>query len=448
MQEQVLQALRNVQDPDLNKDIVALGFVKDVKACDGVVSFTIELTTPACPVREQMKEQAHRHVMALPGVKQVDIKMTSQVRPSAGERKQTLVPKVKNIVPVASGKGGVGKSTVSVNLAVALARMGAKVGLMDADVYGPSIPTLTGATPGAGGSPTSFTPPVAHGVKVVSMGFFVRPGDAVIWRGPMLHKAVEQFLGQVEWGELDYLVVDLPPGTGDVQLSLCQMIPLTGAAIVSTPQDVALKIAEKAIIMFKKLNTPVLGLVENMSGHVCSQCGHRDDIFGSGGAQNYALANGIPFLGQIPLATGIRESSDAANPIVVSQPDSPAAKAFVKVAENLAAQVSIRAAGASADGRPVPQKIELRSRKQLFIQWNDGKESLLESRTLRLACPCASCVDESSGRPLLDPASVAESVWPQEISPVGRYALHFQWSDGHRTGIYTFEQLRQLAGLG
>jgi ATP-binding protein involved in chromosome partitioning len=434
-------------DPDLNRDIVSLGFVKDVKACDGIIAFTIELTTPACPVREQMKEQAHRHVMAIPGVKQVDIKMTSQVRPTAGERKQALVPQVKNIVPVASGKGGVGKSTVSANLAVALARMGAKVGLMDADVYGPSIPTIMGARPGAGGKPNSFEPPVAHGVKVVSMGFFVRPGDAVIWRGPMLHKAVEQFLGQVEWGELDYLIVDLPPGTGDVQLSLCQMIPLTGAAVVSTPQDVALTIAEKAIIMFSKLNTPVLGLVENMSGHVCSQCGHRDDIFGVGGAQKYALEHGIPFLGQVPLATGIRESSDAGNPIVVSQPDSPAAKAFVKVAENLAAQVSIRAAGVSTNGRAVPQKIELRSRQQLFIHWSDGKESTLESRALRLACPCATCVDELTGAKRLDPGSVSKDVWPQEISPVGRYALNFQWSDGHRTGIYTFEHLRQLAGL-
>jgi ATP-binding protein involved in chromosome partitioning len=448
MQDQILAALRNVMDPDLNKDIVSLGFVKDVKACDGLVSFTIELTTPACPVREQLKEQARGHVMALPGVKQVDVKMTSQVRPSAGERKQTLVPQVKNIVPVASGKGGVGKSTVSVNLAVALARMGAKVGLMDADVYGPSIPTLTGARPGPGGSATSFDPPIAHGVKVVSMGFFVRPGDAVIWRGPMLHKAVEQFLGQVQWGELDYLVVDLPPGTGDVQLSLCQMIPLTGAAVVSTPQDVALTIAEKAIIMFKKLNTPVLGLVENMSGHVCSACGHRDDIFGAGGAQKYALEHGIPFLGQVPLATGIREASDAGTPIVISQPDSPAAKAFVKVAENLAAQVSIRAAGGASDGRAVPKKIELRSRKELYIQWSDGRDSSLEPRALRLACPCATCVDEFTGQRKLNPADVIETVWPQEISPVGRYALNFQWSDGHRTGIYTFEQLRKLAGLG
>jgi ATP-binding protein involved in chromosome partitioning len=446
MQDQILQALTSVKDPDLNRDIVSLGFVKDVKACDGVVSFSIELTTPACPVREQMKEQAHRAVMALPGIRQVDIKMTSQVRASKSDAKDRLVPSVKNIIPVASGKGGVGKSTVSANLAIALSRLGAKVGLMDADVYGPSIPTLTGATPAPGGNPQRFVPPLAHGVKVVSMGFFIRPGDAVIWRGPMLHKAMEQFLGQVEWGDLDYLIVDLPPGTGDVQLSLCQMIPLTGAAVVSTPQDVALKIAEKAIIMFSKLNTPVLGLIENMSGYVCRHCGKHDDVFGHGGAQKYALERGLPFLGEIPLSTQIRETSDAGAPIVLSHPDSPEAKAFVRIAENLAAQVSIRAQG-GADGRPVPQKIELRTRQELLIHWSDGKDTPLSTWELRVHCPCAQCVDEVTGQRRLDPANVSKDVWPQEISPVGRYALNFRWSDGHSSGIYTFEFLRQTAGL-
>jgi ATP-binding protein involved in chromosome partitioning len=447
MQDQILSALKAVQDPDLHRDIVSLGFVKDVKACDGIVAFTIELTTPACPVREQMKEQAHRAVMAIPGVKQVDIKMTSQVRASKSEQKDKLVPLVKNIVPVASGKGGVGKSTVSANLAVALAKMGCKVGLMDADVYGPSIPTLTGAVPASGGNPNRFVPPVAHGVKVVSMGFFVNPGDAVIWRGPMLHKAVEQFLGQVDWGELDYLIVDLPPGTGDIQLSLCQMIPLTGAAVVSTPQDVALKVAEKAIIMFHKLNTPVLGVVENMSGFVCSHCGNHEDVFGVGGARRYATERGIPFLGDVPLSAEVRQTSDAGQPIVISHPDSAPAKAFMKIAENLAAQISIRTANLGADNRPIPSKIELRSRQQLVIQWSDAKETTLNCYDLRIACPCAQCVDEMTGERRLNPATVSKDVWPQNISPVGRYALHFDWSDGHRSGIYTFEHLRKAAGL-
>ncbi len=447
MQDQVLKALKAVQDPDLHRDIVDLGFVKDVKACDGLVAFTIELTTPACPVREQMKEQAHRAVMAIPGVKQVDIKMTSQVRASKSDQKDKMVPLVKNIVPVASGKGGVGKSTVSANLAVALSMMGAKVGLMDMDVFGPSIPLLTGAVPASGGNPNRFVPPIAHGVKVVSMGFFINPGDAVIWRGPMLDKAVKQFLGQVDWGELDYLVVDLPPGTGDIQLSLCQTIPLTGAAVVSTPQDAALQVAEKAIIMFNKLNTPVLGIVENMSGYVCSHCGNKEDVFGVGGAQRYATEHGIPFLGAVPLSIDIRETSDSGQPIVISHPDSPSAKAFMKIAENLAAQISIRTANMGADNRPIPSKIELRSRQQLAIQWSDGKETLLNCYDLRVQCPCAQCVDEMTGERRLNPAAIAKDVWPQNIAPVGRYALHFDWSDGHKSGIYTFEHLRKSAGL-
>jgi ATP-binding protein involved in chromosome partitioning len=446
MQDQILNALRVVMDPDLNRDIVSLGFVKDVKACDGLVSFTIELTTPACPVREQLKEQSRKAVSALPGVRQVEIKMTSQVRVTRNEQKDKLIPGVKNVIPVASGKGGVGKSTVSANLAVALGMMGAKVGLMDADVYGPSIPTLTGAVAPSSGDPRRLAPPVVHGVKVISMGFFMRPGDAMIWRGPMLHKVVEQFLGQVEWGDLDYLVVDLPPGTGDVQLSLCQMIPLTGATIVSTPQDVALSIAEKAIIMFNKLNTPVLGLVENMSGFVCGHCGTRDDIFGAGGARRYALERGIPFLGDIPLAPAVRQTADAGTPIVLSQPDSPAAKAFMRVAENLAAQISVRAAGGN-DNRPVPSRIELKTRQLLAVTWSDGKETVLPSYNLRCQCPCAQCVDEMTGVRRLDPETVSREVWPQNIAPVGRYALHFQWSDGHQSGIYPFELLRKLAGL-
>jgi ATP-binding protein involved in chromosome partitioning len=445
MQEQILAALRNVRDPDLNRDIVSLGFVKDVKACDGIVSFTIELTTPACPVREQMKEQAHRQVMALPGVKQVDIKMTSQVRSLPSEMKEKLLPRVKNILPVASGKGGVGKSTVSANLAVALAGLGASVGLLDADIYGPSIPAIMGAgIPAGGGTPV---PPVHHGVKLTSMAFFVKPGDVQILRGPMLHKALEFFLGQIQWGDLDYLVVDLPPGTGDVHLSLCQMIPLTGAAVVSTPQDVALRVAEKAILMFDKLKTPVLGLIENMSGYVCGHCGQREDIFGEGGARRYALEHGLPFLGDIPLSIDVRKTSDAGTPIVVAAPGSPPARAFVKAAENLAAQVSIRAAGGGQDKRPVPQKIELQSRQNLLIHWSDGRAATLQTLLLRTSCPCAQCVDELTGAKRLDPATVPPDVWPQEISPVGRYALHFRWSDGHGSGIYTFELLRQLSGL-
>ena len=261
----------------------------------------------------------------------------------ASSANEKLIPQVKNIIPVASGKGGVGKSTVSANLALVLARSGARVGLMDVDVYGPSIPTILGiASQPQVDAQNRITPIEQDGVKVISMGFFMKPEEAVVWRGPMLHKTVQQFLGGVFWGELDYLIVDLPPGTGDVQLSLCQSIPITGAVIVSTPQDVALNVAQKAIAMFKKLNAPILGVVENMSYYVTAG-GERDYIFGQGGARQLAQRLQLPFLGEIPLVTAIREASDAGRSLVLTQPQSPAAQAFVQVAEQLAAQVSIRA---------------------------------------------------------------------------------------------------------
>ncbi|MBI4004414.1 MAG: Mrp/NBP35 family ATP-binding protein [Candidatus Omnitrophica bacterium] len=343
--EQILNALKAVQDPDLKRDIVSLGFVKDVTVTGGRVAFTIELTTPACPVRDLMRDEARAAVAKLSGVSQVEVAMTSQVRTSIPTQSAGgLIPTIKNVVPIASGKGGVGKSTVSANLALALAKSGARVGLMDADVYGPSIPTLLGMTSQPEvDEKNRLTPVEQEGLKVISMGFFMKPEEAVVWRGPMLHKTVQQFLGGVEWGELDYLLCDLPPGTGDVQLSLCQSIPITGAVIVSTPQDVALNVAQKAIAMFKKLNAPILGIIENMSAYVCPHCGKRDEIFGTGGARKVAERLNIPFLGEIPLSTPIRVASDAGKPIVLTDPDSAAAKAFVAAAEALAAQASIRA---------------------------------------------------------------------------------------------------------
>ncbi len=348
-QEQVLDALRRVQDPDLHRDIVSLGFVQNLQVHDGRVAFTIQLTTPACPVKEDLKRQAEEAVQSLGGVDAVEVTMTSDVRANPGAVGRDMIPGVRNVIPVGSGKGGVGKSTVSANLAVALAQTGAKVGLMDADIYGPSIPTIMGTTeqprPGARG----MLPVVAHGVKVISAGFFVRPDQAVIWRGPMLAKMIDQFLGQVEWGELDYLIVDLPPGTGDVQLTLCQRIPLTGAVVVTTPQPVAVNIAEKAIIMFKQLKCPMLGIVENMSYWESRKTGEREYIFGSGGAEKISERWEMPVLGKIPLATTIRETSDGGRPIVLEDPDSPAAQAFSFVAKNLAAQISIRNMKAEAE---------------------------------------------------------------------------------------------------
>ncbi len=443
-EQAVLSALATINDPDIHRDIVSLGFIKGLRIDGENVAFTIELTTPACPVREQMQEDARRVVLSLPGIAHVAITMTSQVRATQSAEKDKLVPLVKNVVPVASGKGGVGKSTVSANLAIALAKLGARVGLMDADVYGPSIPTLMGANipPRPGGE--KIVPPVHYGVKIMSMGFFLPKGEAVIWRGPMLSKTVDQFLGDVDWGELDYLLVDLPPGTGDVQLSLCQKIPLTGAAIVSTPQDLAFQVAEKAIFMFKKLRTPILGLIENMSGFECRHCGQREEIFGSGGARRHAMANDFPFLGEIPLSTDIRIASDEGRPIVESMPDSPSARAFLRVAENLAAGVSTLNLGAVTTDRPEPAEMTQPSPTEIRIVWKDGHESVYTGYALRLVCPCAGCVDERSGMRRLREESIRKDVHPLAMDPTGRYAIRFHWSDGHSTGIYTYEHLRAL----
>ena len=442
--EDVRAALSRVKDPDLGRDIVALGFVKDLRIEGESVSFTIELTTPACPVRDQMKEDAHRAVLSLPGVTSVEVAMTSKVRGTQSEQKDALIPLVKNVVPVASGKGGVGKSTVSANLAVALAKLGARVGLMDADVYGPCIPTIMGATTPPTAQNGTIVPVLRYGVKIVSIGFFVPKGEATIWRGPMLAKLIDKFLGGVAWGELDYLLVDLPPGTGDVQLSLCQRIPLTGAAVVSTPQDLAFKVAERAISMFSTLRTPVLGLVENMSGFECRHCGQREEIFGSGGARRFAAARGIPFLGEIPLSTDIRTTSDEGTPIVQSMPESLSARAFLRVAENLAAQVSTLSLGGVSTDRPEIAEMTQPSASEVRILWKDGHESIYSGYALRVGCRCAICIDEISGNRRLREESISKDVRPLSIDPVGRYAIRFHWSDGHSTGIYTFEHLREL----
>ncbi len=325
---------------------------------------------------------------------------------------------------------------------MALAKKGAKVGLMDADVYGPSIPTILGITEKPLAAPGNRLLPVEKfGIKVISMGFFVPSNEAVIWRGPMLHKMVQDFLGVVDWGELDYLIVDLPPGTGDIQLSLCQTIPLTGAVIVSTPQDVAWNVAQKAIVMFDKLNAPVLGIIENMSRHVCSQCGHEEETFGSGGARRAAELLGIPFLGEIPLLKAIRSSADAGNPVVNADPAGAAAIRFLKIAENLAAQVSIRHMGQK--GRPIPAKISPPGSESIEIDWSDGRHTRHAARDLRLACPCAGCVNEITGQRTLRPETVPADVRPVSVNPVGSYALQVVWSDGHSTGLYSYDLLRK-----
>ncbi|MCS6816130.1 MAG: Mrp/NBP35 family ATP-binding protein [Blastocatellia bacterium] len=336
----VLRALRQVVDPDLHRDIVSLGFIKNLKIEDSVVSFDINLTTPACPVRERMREEARWAVAQLEGVREVRVNLTADVRPHAGLDRSALAG-VRNIVAIGSGKGGVGKSTVAVNLAAALHMSGARVGLLDADIYGPAVPIMLGHQQQAEVRGNRILPAEHHRLRFLSMGLFV-PGDKpLIWRGPMAHKALQQCLFDVEWGELDYLLVDLPPGTGDVHLTLAQSVPVTGAVIVSTPQDVGLVISMKTLRMFQQTNVPILGIVENMSYYICPHCGAREEIFGHGGARRASEELGVPFLGEIPIDVRIRQQADTGMPIVLADPESPAAHAYRAIAEQLAAQISI-----------------------------------------------------------------------------------------------------------
>ena len=342
-EDSVLDALRAVMDPDLNRDIVSLNFIRNLKIEGTTVSFDVNLTTPACPVKDRLREQSKQAVLTkVPGVKDVLVNMTSEVR-RAPAPDTSVLQNVRNIIAVGSGKGGVGKSTVAANLAVSLAGSGARVGLLDADIYGPSIPILMRAGhPAEPRADNVIEPGLAHGVKLMSMGY-MSPGDQpLIWRGPMAHKALQQSLLGVNWGELDYLVVDLPPGTGDVHLTLVQTASVTGAVIVSTPQDVGLQISMKTLRMFQQTKVHLLGIVENMSTYVCPHCGARDDLFGHGGAKRAAESLGVPFLGEIPLDAAIRRYSDEGTPVVLAEPESPSGKAFQEIAGKLAQQVSIQ----------------------------------------------------------------------------------------------------------
>ena len=341
--EQVLEALKKVKDPDLGKDVVSLNMIKDVQICGDAVAFTLELTTPAHPRKEQFMDECRMAVGTLDGVVTVNVRLDSHVTARPTAQGKMSVDGVKNIVAVASGKGGVGKSTVASNLALSLVGEGARVGILDADIYGPSQPQMLGI---AGEKPMSdennrIFPLVGHGVQVMSMGFLVEEDSPVIWRGPMVMKALVQFLGETKWEDLDYLILDLPPGTGDAQLTIVQQVSLAGAVIVTTPQDIALLDARKGLQMFRKTDVPILGIIENMSYFACPHCGERTDIFSHGGAKREAARMGADFLGEIPLDIVIRETSDSGNPIVVSDPESPHAKSYRDIADKIWEKVNV-----------------------------------------------------------------------------------------------------------
>ena len=341
--EGVLAALGKVMDPELGKDLVSLNMIRHVEVAEGRVSLDLVLTTPACPKKSEIAEAVEGAVRALPGVSAVDVRVSADVRaakdPAEGRRP---VAGVKNILAVASGKGGVGKSTLSVNIAVALQKAGARVGLLDADIYGPSIPTLLSLKGHKLlGEAEMILPAESHGMKVLSIGFLLEEDTPVIWRGPMLMKALEQFLHGTRWGDLDYLVIDLPPGTGDVQLSLVQTTPVAGAIIVTTPQDLALIDVKKAVRMFEKVGVPILGVIENMSYFLCPHCSGRSEIFGHGGAEETCRRMGLTFLGEVPLQRELREASDDGVPLVIRSPDAPAARAIEKAASQAAAALAV-----------------------------------------------------------------------------------------------------------
>src|SRR3954464_1210284 len=308
----VLDALRTVRDPDLNRDIVTLKFIKNLRIDPGgAVSFSIELTTPACPVKDQMREQARQAVAALAGVSSVDIEMTAQVRSTSNvDTAKTPVAGVKNIIAVGAGKGGVGKTTVAVNLAIALTQMGSRVAMIDGDIYGPNVPIMLGISTQLTTDGDKIIPAEQYGIKLVSMAFLAGDDAPVIWRGPMLHGVIQQFFRQVRWEEIDYLIVDMPPGTGDVALSLSQTVPVSGAVVVTTPQTVSLADTRRAVRMYQKLYVPTLGLIENMSHFVCPGCGSESDIFGKGGGEALATELSVPFLGRVPIYQPIRIGGD------------------------------------------------------------------------------------------------------------------------------------------
>ncbi|HEX3694745.1 MAG TPA: iron-sulfur cluster carrier protein ApbC [Polyangia bacterium] len=360
--DEVRAVLAGVNDPALQIDLVSAGMVKDVAVDGGKVRVAVQLTTPACPSKDAIRQSVESAVGRLAGVSAVEVVLSAAVVGRPNHPSNPRLPGVKNIIAVAAGKGGVGKSTVSTNLAAALSRLGAEVGILDADVYGPSIPQMMGVPEVPAGAETDkkIIPAVHHGLRVISIGFFIERGGAVIWRGPMVGKLLQQFIEDVVWGELDYLIIDLPPGTGDAQLSLSQLLPITGAVMVTTPQEVSVIDVEKALAMWRKVEVPVLGLVENMSGFVCQSCGHHENIFLQGGGRKLAEREGIPFLGEIPLQGTISRSGDDGKPVVLADPESKVARVFMDIASAVACRLSVRNVPAPGSGKRSPKLTTIR----------------------------------------------------------------------------------------
>jgi len=447
--DEIKDLLKAVKYPGMSRDIVSFGMVKEVVQRGPSIEVTLDVPTQDDRVIAQIQQDAEHclrteHPEFSWEVKALKRSLSAGAAQGFGVPQRVVLPGVKQVIAVASGKGGVGKSTVATNLALALRASGASVGLMDADAYGPSLPVMYGLS----GHPhmtesQQLIPLEFRGIKVMSLGFLTSTDSPVIWRGPIVTKLIRQFLGGVEWGTLDYLIIDLPPGTGDIQLTLVQSAPIDGALIVTTPQEVALTIAHKGLKMFQEVNVPVIGIVENMSGFVCPHCGAETPVFKRGGGARVAQASGVPLLVAIPLDPAVAGSGDAGVPVVERAPHAQAAQAYRKLAEAVKEQMQ-RLDQERAAWTAVPTNIEVTAEGRLKIEWSDGQVSLLAFRPLRAACPCAACVNEHTGERVLTLDQVPVNIRPLEVHPVGRYALSIRWSDGHSTGIYAFRYLRTL----
>ncbi|HSQ43250.1 MAG TPA: P-loop NTPase [Fibrobacteraceae bacterium] len=468
--DQVLETLQAIEDPDFHRNIVELGFVQNLTISEaGVIHFDLVLTTPACPVKDQFVSQCRSLLGKLPGVTAVQVDLKAKEIPVSPLGNGSLLKDVRHIIAVASGKGGVGKSTVTANLAMSLALAGARVGVLDADIYGPSMVMMFGVQDNPEVREDNTLVPVSvAGIQIVSMAMFSDPNKATIWRGPMATQMIQNFLHRVHWGRLDYLLIDFPPGTGDIQLTLTQNCPISGAVVVTTPQNVALADVRKGLAMFRAVAVPVLGVVENMSYFICDQCGKHHYIFRQGGGKRTAEELKLDFLGGVPLEPGVADSGDAGRPVVYSAPNSASARAFMDIAGQVVSQLEVRAVSAGGLGSfsqafeelpvmPVPpnsvsqpsaaavaQSVGRTPNGQFALGWSDGVWQLFTPHHLRLHCPCASCVDEWTGEPLLDPASISADVQVLNVYTVGRYALGISFTDGHRSGIYTYDQLKQI----
>ncbi len=428
----VLDAMRHIIDPDLGRDIVSLGFIKNLRIEAGNVSFTVELTTPACPVKEQFKTACQAAVAQLPGVQSVKVEMSAMAPKSKPGSQINTLDSVDAVIAVSSCKGGVGKSTVASFLARAMQREGLQVGLLDVDIYGPSLPTLMRMPrPEVFMQNERIQPVVVDGLKTMSLGYLMGDKPAVM-RGPMVSNYTMQILRQTDWGTLDYLIIDLPPGTGDIQLTLVQQAALDGAVIVTTPQALSLVDVARGIQMFESVNVPVLGIVDNMAYFICDNCDKKHFIFGN---STHTLQErfGLEVLAQLPILSGVQDAADknAGNDI----------PAFAQMADQLHRQVGMRRI--EGDQRPVVTA----EKGRIHIQWPDETESRIANKALRASCQCALCVDEFTGEPLLKIESIPEDIQVEAIQPLGNYAVGINWSDGHSSGIFSWKHLRKVAGL-